>query len=356
MVNGITFALCKMGKSAEIFMQRALDLARLGLGNVSPNPMVGCVIVHDNKIIGEGFHQMYGGPHAEVNAVDSVLDKALLKRSSVYVTLEPCAHFGKTPPCANLLVEQQVKKVVVASIDPNSLVAGKGLNILKNANIEIETGLLEEEAAELNKRFFKFISIKKPYVILKWAMTSDGYIARQNYDSKWISNDMSRKIVHKWRSEEDAILVGKNTAQYDDPSLNVRDWTGTDPLRAVIDHDLSLPKELKLFNGKIPTIRYNSHEALEERNNLSVKLQESGFYEELLTDLHDRNIQSIIVEGGAQTIQEFIDQNLWDEARVFTAPTCFGSGITAPQLKDANYDGSEDILNDRLTYYRRSNG
>jgi diaminohydroxyphosphoribosylaminopyrimidine deaminase/5-amino-6-(5-phosphoribosylamino)uracil reductase len=221
-------------------MSRALELARLGFGKVSPNPMVGCIIVCEGKIIGEGFHQQYGGPHAEVNAIHSVKDKTLLKQSTVYVTLEPCAHYGKTPPCAKLLVEHLVKKVIISNVDPNPLVSGKGIEILRSAGIEVETGLLEQEGLELNKRFFKSIRENAPYIILKWAQTADGFIARDDFDSKWISNKISRKLVHKWRSEEDAILVGKNTAKYDNPTLNVRDWVGKDPLRIVIDHELVL--------------------------------------------------------------------------------------------------------------------
>ena len=201
------------------YMQRALELAELGRGNVSPNPQVGCVIVYDDKIIGEGYHQKYGGPHAEVNAVNSVIDSEMLKKSTVYVTLEPCAHFGKTPPCANLLVEKQVKKVVIAATDSNPLVGGKGIEILKNAGIEVETGILEKEARKQNRRFFTQIEQKRPYVILKWAQTLDGFVARKDYSSKWISNSQSRQMVHKWRAEEDAILVGKNTALYDDPAV-----------------------------------------------------------------------------------------------------------------------------------------
>ena len=200
-------------------MQRALELARLGLGNVSPNPMVGCVIVKDGKIIGEGHHEQYGGPHAEVNAVQAVKDQSLLPQSTAYVTLEPCSHFGKTPPCADLLVRHQVKRVVICNEDPNPLVAGQGIERLRNAGIEVEIGLLREEGRVLNRRFFTAFEKKRPYVILKWAQTTDGFVARENYDSKWISNTYSRQLVHKWRAEEDAILVGTNTARYDNPSL-----------------------------------------------------------------------------------------------------------------------------------------
>ena len=334
-------------------MHRAMELARLGFGNVSPNPMVGCVIVHENKIIGEGFHQQYGGPHAEVNAINSVVDKSLLFESTVYVTLEPCAHFGLTPPCAELLVTHQVGKVVISNVDPNPLVAGKGIEILKKGGIEVEKGLLMEEGSDLNKRFFKSINEKRPYIILKWAETADGYIARKNYDSKWISNEFSRKLVHKWRAEEDAVLVGKNTAKFDNPSLNVRDWEGKDPLRIVIDHQLKLNKNLTLFNKEIPTICYNLNVSSEEKNLHFVKLSKEDFIIKLLNNLHEREIQSIIVEGGAATINSFIDAGIWDEARVFQASTCFGDGIAAPQIKDAEFDGKEEVMGDILCYFKR---
>ena len=331
-----------------------MELARLGFGSVSPNPMVGCVIVHEGRIIGEGFHQEYGGPHAEVHAINSVKDKEQLKQSTVYVTLEPCAHFGKTPPCADLLVKHMVKKVIISNIDPNPLVAGKGIGLLKNAGLEVELGLLEQDGADLNKRFFKYILEKKPYIILKWAQTADGFIARQNFESKWISNEFSRKLVHKWRAEEDAILVGKNTALHDNPTLNVRDWEGNNPLRIVIDHELALDRSLNLFNKEIPTICYNTNTSFSEENLEFVQLSASSFLPELMSDLHRRKVQSVMVEGGASTIQCFIDSGLWDEARVFEAPVCFGAGIKAPHLHQAVFDGKEMIMGDTLTYFKRN--
>ncbi len=339
---------------SEKYMQRAFELARLGMGYVSPNPMVGCVIVYEDKIIGEGFHQQYGGPHAEVNAINSVKNKKLLRESTVYVTLEPCSHYGKTPPCANLLAEHHIKKVVVANVDPNPLVAGKGLDILRKDGIEVETGIMLTEGLELNKRFFKSIHDKTPYIILKWAQTSDGYIARENFDSKWISNKFSRKLVHKWRAEEDSILVGKNTAKYDNPSLTVRDWAGNNPLRIVIDYNLELDSNLNLFDSKVQSICYNLKESTTKENLEFVKLSKPNFIKELLADLHQRNIRSLIVEGGATTINTFIKLGLWDDARVFTAPKCFGSGIRSPQLIDAQFIENEDIMGDTLTYYNKS--
>jgi diaminohydroxyphosphoribosylaminopyrimidine deaminase/5-amino-6-(5-phosphoribosylamino)uracil reductase len=333
-------------------MNRALELARLGLGNVSPNPMVGCVIVHNGSIIGEGFHQQYGSHHAEVNAINDVKNQKLLSESEAYVTLEPCSFFGNTPPCADLLVKHSIKKVYISTIDTNPKVSGRGVEILVHGGIEVEQGILESEGLELNKRFFTFNSKKRPYIILKWAETSDGFIARPNYDSKWISNEYSRKLVHKWRAEEDAVLVGKNTAHYDDPTLNVRDWSGKDPTRIVIDHALKLDRKLKLFNQEIPTICYNVLKDHHEDKLVFKKLDGSNFLQELLGDLHQRKIQSLIIEGGAATMKTFIENGLWDEARIFRAPTCFGQGIPAPRLANAVFDGSEQIMGDLLTYYR----
>lgn len=335
-------------------MQRALELARLGFGSVSPNPMVGCVIVHEGRIIGEGFHQNYGGPHAEVLAINSVKDREQLKQATVYVSLEPCAHYGKTPPCAELLIEHKVKKVIISNIDPNPLVAGKGIGLLKNAGIEVDIGLLEEDGRDLNKRFFKYMQEKSPYILLKWAQTADGFIARENYDSKWISNEFSRKLVHKWRAEEDSILIGKNTALHDNPTLNVRDWEGKNPLRIVIDHELALDRNLNIFNKELPTVCYNTKTSSKEENLEFVQLSAPSFLQEMMTDLHRRKIQSVMVEGGASTIQSFIDGGLWDEARVFEAPVCFGAGIKAPQLSRAVFDGKEMIQGDTLTYFKRN--
>lgn len=316
--------------SHEHFMRRALELASLGMGSVSPNPLVGCVIVHEGRIIGEGYHEYYGGPHAEPNAINSVKDPSLLPFSTVYVTLEPCAHWGKTPPCANLLVEKKVKKVVIGALDSNPLVAGKGVKILESAGIEVESGILEQEVREQNRRFFTFMENKRPYVILKWAQTRDGFVARTNYDSKWISNAHSRQLVHRWRTEEDAIMVGRATAQHDNPRLNVRDWTGKNPIRVVLDSSCQLDTKLNLFDQSQPTLVYN-HLRSEETENLSFVQLEKGFgVKEILDDLYARKVQSLIVEGGSQVLNSFLSTGLWDEARVFTGATSFGEGIAAP--------------------------
>lgn len=321
-----------MSNNDEKFMSRALELAQKGLGNVSPNPMVGCVIVHNNIIIGEGWTQPYGNAHAEVQAINNVKDKVLLSKSTAYVTLEPCAHFGKTPPCSDLLILHRLKKVIISCNDPNPLVAGKGIRKLKEARIEVQVGLLENKGLAINRRFFTSLTKGRPYVILKWAQTFDGFIARENYDSKWISNFYSRKLVHKWRAEEDAIFVGTNTAQHDDPRLNVRAWQGKNPFRVFIDKDLRLPKALNLFDGSQPTICYNLNINSKHENLEYVMLKKTHFLECLLKDLCKRKIQSIIIEGGSTMINAFIEQGLWDEARIFTSDTEFGKGISAPEL------------------------
>lgn len=338
------------------YMQRALQLAALGRGRTSPNPLVGCVVVYQDRIIGEGYHQQYGGPHAEVNALSSVRpeDMPLLAHSTLYVTLEPCSHFGKTPPCADLIVRHGLQRVVVCNGDPNPLVAGRGLQRLQDAGIAVTEGVLAQEGEKLNARFFTFMRQQRPYVILKWAQTADGFVARSNYDSKWISNALSRKLVHKWRAEEDAILVGRMTALHDDPALTVRDWRGKHPLRVVIDRGLQLPPSLSLFDGSTPTLCYNLLKEEENPGLTFAKLPEGAQLSALLSDLHARKVQSLIVEGGSQTLQAFIDAGLWDEARVFTATTTFGQGIAAPKLTDATYAGQLALLGDRCTFFRRA--
>ncbi|MDP2040543.1 MAG: bifunctional diaminohydroxyphosphoribosylaminopyrimidine deaminase/5-amino-6-(5-phosphoribosylamino)uracil reductase RibD [Algoriphagus sp.] len=337
-----------MNQLDHLYMRRALELAEWGSGNVSPNPMVGCVIVRDEKIIGEGYHQNFGEPHAEVNAVNSVENQEFLREATVYVTLEPCAHWGKTPPCANLLVEKQVKKVVIAAVDTNPLVGGKGIEILKNAGIEVETGVLEKEARWQNRRFFTQIEKNRPYVILKWAQTQDGFVARENFSSKWISGSQSRQLVHKWRAEEDAILVGKNTALHDNPSLNVRDWAGKNPMRIVLDAKLELSQNLTLFDQTIPTVCYNSKKSEIQENLNFVNLGDQFGMHDILKDLHSRKIQSLIVEGGTKVLSQFIENSLWDEARIFTGKVKFGTGISAPILNQNPAETlsiGEDILN-----------
>lgn len=318
--------------SHELYMKRALELAVNGSGKVSPNPLVGCVIVHEGRIIGEGWHRKYGESHAEVNAIDSVANKAILKESTLYVTLEPCSHTGKTPPCADLIVRHGVQKVVIANHDINPLVAGKGIKRLRDAGITVITDILSDEAKELNRRFFTFMEIQRPRIILKWAETADGFIARKNNKSKWISDLYSRRLVHKWRSQEDAVLVGSGTAWHDNPHLTVRDWTGRNPLRIVIDRYLKLGPNQNLFDGTQKTICYNLVKEESLANLLYVQLPEDDFLSVLVQDLYRRNIQSVIVEGGAQIINSFVKLNLWDEARIFVSPQTFEAGIPAPRI------------------------
>jgi len=315
-------------------MQRALDLASLGLGKVSPNPMVGCVVVHDGLIIGEGWHQEFGGPHAEVNALGMINNQNLLPESTVYVNLEPCSHFGKTPPCTDLLITSKVKKVVVGSRDPNPKVAGSGIKKMLQQGIEVLEGVLEVESIELNKRFFTNQIQKRPYIILKWAQTEDGFIAREDNSSKWISSQESRKLVHKWRADEDSILVGRKTVEIDNPELTVRDWEGKNPVRLVIDPCNELSEDCHVKDRTVKTLIYNSKEHFESENLSYIKIgNNKDFIHGVIMDLMNREIGSLLVEGGAHTLQSFIDLGIWDEARVFTSKSTFQKGISAPELK-----------------------
>lgn len=336
----------------ELLIQRTFDLARLGAGAVSPNPLVGCVIVKDGEVIGEGWHRSYGEAHAEVNAVVSVSDKSQISGSTIYVNLEPCSHHGKTPPCSDMLIQHGVKKVVISNLDTNPLVGGEGIKKLKAADITVVTGVLEKEGRELNKRFFTFHEKQRPYIVLKWAQTADGFIAHSNYDSKWISNDFSRQLVHKWRSEEDAVLVGTKTAAHDNPMLNAREWSGRNPVRLVIDRFLRLSDNLNLFDKSVPTIFFNLLKHEEHTNLKLVRLDEKDFILKLLTYLHKEKIQSLLVEGGSQTLSFFIQAGLWDEARIFTSSRSFHKGIKGPTLHGELVSG-EQISTDLLQVYQR---
>lgn len=337
-------------------MNRAMELALSGRGAVSPNPMVGCVITYQDHIIGEGYHTRFGEPHAEVNAINAVKNKELLKEATLYVNLEPCSHFGKTPPCADYIIKNQLKKVVVANLDTNPLVAGKGLQKIRNADIEVQVGLMEREGKNLNKRFFTFMQQMRPFVILKWAETADGFTARKNYDSKWISNTLSRKLVHKWRSEEDAVMVGTNTAFYDNPQLNVRSWSGRNPVRIVIDKHLRLINNDKqtyhLFDQSQPTICYNLVKDEFSPNLEFIKLKEGSFLPQMFENLYAKRVQSILVEGGSTLMNTLLENDLWDEIRVFRTTMCFGEGIKAPQIRGRLFD-RENLQGDELWVYRR---
>jgi len=319
----------------EYFMRRCLQLAKLGAGNVAPNPMVGAVLVHEGRIIGEGYHQLYGFAHAEVNCVNSVVEKELIPASTMYVSLEPCAHHGKTPPCANLIVAQGIKEVVVGCVDTFSKVAGKGIEILKNVGVTVRTGVLEKECRELNSRFFTFHEQQRPYIILKWAQSANGYMGAADGQPVRISNAFSDRLVHRWRSEEMSILVGANTALKDNPRLNNRLWTGKDPVRVVLGSASKIPQDYHLHDGSVETIYY------------------SGF-SGMLQDLYTRNIQSILVEGGANVLSQFINAGLWDEARVIIGTTLLNGGLQAPVLPATAYN-TEHLEGDKILYYRRYN-
>ncbi|MFZ4412327.1 MAG: bifunctional diaminohydroxyphosphoribosylaminopyrimidine deaminase/5-amino-6-(5-phosphoribosylamino)uracil reductase RibD [Bacteroidales bacterium] len=333
--------------SDDTYMTRCLDLSKKGFGNVAPNPMVGCVIVHNGVIIGEGFHRKFGSAHAEVNAIDAVKNKNLLKEASVYVNLEPCSHHGKTPPCADLLIKYQVKEVIIAAKDPNPLVAGKGIEKLQNAGITVKYGVLEEEAKALNKRFFCYYTKKRPYIILKWAKTLDGFMdidrsqPGNNLDN-WITNDELKILVHKWRSEEEAIIVGTNTAFNDNPQLNIRHWKGKQPLRLVLDENLSLSNTLHLFDQQELTVVFA---ALEKENVHNIVYRKINFCEnplrEILDYLYEIKITSLIIEGGRELLLSFINQGLWDEARILTGNKTFGKGLLAPEITGSVFSDEE---------------
>lgn len=322
----------------HMYMQRAIDLARLGSGKVAPNPMVGAVIVLNDRILGEGYHQLFGGPHAEVNAIDQVKNKELLKEATIYVTLEPCAHHGKTPPCADLLVRHQLKRVVIGCLDPFSKVNGKGVEILQKSGIQVETGVLEKECRELNKRFFTFHERQRPYVILKWAQTKDGFLDKTRAENEtginWITAPETKVLVHKWRAEEQSILIGRKTAQNDDPSLTVRELSGKNPIRVIIDSQMKLSPDLNVFSDDAPTLIFNRVRNDIKGNNEWIKISETNT-ELILNELFKRNIQSVFVEGGSRTLQYFIFGNVWDEARVIIGDIHFGSGKKAPIISKA---------------------
>ncbi len=336
-------------------MRRCLELAKNGIGVTRPNPSVGAVIVANNVIIGEGYTTSYGGSHAEVNAINSVKDESLLKTATIYVTLEPCSHFGKTPPCSDLIIEKQIPNVIIGTIDTHSIVAGKGIERLKNNGVNVLVGVLEEECIQHHKRFFTFQNKKRPYIILKWAETKDGFIAPNQKDIQkpvWISNEYSKQLVHKWRAQEHAILVGTNTVLDDNPKLNVRSWTGNNPVRVVLDKSLKITENLSVFDKTVKTIVITEvkKESL-DKNLVYEKIDFSdNITQQIIEVLVQYKIQSIIIEGGAQTLQTFINDNIWDEARVFIGDNEFRDGVKAPVLK-AKLKREEKLQNDTLRIY-----
>ena len=354
-------------------MHRCLELAGHGSGYVSTNPMVGAVLVHNDRIIGEGYHQQYGQAHAEVNCIDSVPEagRKLIPESTLYVSLEPCAHFGKTPPCADLIIKHKIPKCVIGCRDPFKEVNGKGIEKLQAAGVHVEVGVLEKECKDLNKRFFTFHKLHRPYIILKWAQTADGFIAAHlnpsgggtsgySDDKKivqerlLISNEYSNRLVHKWRSEEAAILVGTNTALLDDPELTTRLWTGPSPVRLILDMNLRLPSSLKIFNDVVRTIIFNSVKQEEKGNLLYYKLdKEDTIIRQMINALYELKIQSVLLEGGARLLQSFIDEGLWDEARIITNTQLtlnaeIASGLQAPVLRGFVKDTEMKLIHDRI--------
>ena len=335
-------------------MRRCLELALLGSGHVAPNPMVGAVLVYEDRIIGEGYHELYGKAHAEVNCIASVKpeDQPLIPLSTIYVSLEPCAHHGKTPPCADLIVARNIPRVVVGCRDPFPQVNGKGIEKLLAAGIEVEVGVLEKECIALNKRFFHFHTRHRPYIVLKWAQTANGLIAGEG-SRLLISNEVTNRLVHKWRSEEAAILVGSRTALLDDPALTSRLWTGPDPIRLVVDKELQLPKVLQLFDKKVKTIVFNNHKQEDEGPIQYYQLStDSSLIHQLVLALHHLKIQSVLVEGGARLLQSFIDEDYWDEARVITNDDLeIPAGLPAPRLQQGTLVSRESLLSDSIRYY-----
>ncbi|MBD3582734.1 bifunctional diaminohydroxyphosphoribosylaminopyrimidine deaminase/5-amino-6-(5-phosphoribosylamino)uracil reductase RibD [Flavobacterium selenitireducens] len=336
----------------EIYMERCLQLAANGLGMTYPNPIVGSVIVHEGKIIGEGWHRKSGEAHAEVNAVNSVKDKSLLKKATIYVTLEPCSHFGKTPPCCDLIIANEIPNVVVGCVDPNEKVAGKGVAKLLAAGKNVIVGILENKCIELNRRFFTFQNKKRPYVILKWAQSRDGFLgptAKDDAKPVWLTNSHSRQIVHKWRTQEHAILVGTQTAIDDNPALTARDWFGKNPIRIVLDRSQRIPKENHIFDNQAKTIAFS--EAPLNGVETEVVTFDENLAARLCKGLSGRDIQSVIVEGGSRLLQTFIDAGIWDEARVFKSDIVLGDGTKAPVFAQDPLQ-RHNIFGDELLIFR----
>ncbi|MCD6065498.1 MAG: riboflavin biosynthesis protein RibD [Bacteroidetes bacterium] len=336
----------------ETYMLRCLELAELGRGKVAPNPMVGCVIVRGAEIIAEAYHQQYGGSHAEVNAINKLPADFDFSDCTVYVNLEPCSHHGKTPPCSDLLIGKKIKQVVIANSDTNPLVAGKGIEKLRNAGIEVVTGILEKEARELNIRFFTFHEQKRPYIILKWAQSRDGFISKlplpADKNENWITSPESKQLVHLWRSQEQAILAGANTILNDDPALTTRLVEGNNPLRIIIDKDLSLPKDRQVFTNNAQAIIFTEKASNDQDHIRYIQLAfDPHFMKNFLAALHGLSVQSMIVEGGTKLLDQFIKSGYWDEARIFIGNKLFTNGIPAPLFELSDYvpeTSGEDLL------------
>lgn len=342
----------------QTYMQRCIQLATQGLGNVATNPMVGSVVVHNGSIIGEGYHQQYGQAHAEVNAINAVENKELLSQSTLYVNLEPCSHYGKTPPCADLIIKHHIPRVVIGSVDYHSVVNGRGIEKLIKAGIDVTVGILEDECNELNKRFFTFHRKKRPYIIIKWAQTKDGFMdVKRTIGSIQkplkISNSESQKLLHQWRSQEQAIMVGTTTALLDNPQLTVREAQGKHPIRIVIDKNIRIPANYYLLDNTVPTLIFTALEQPATTNIEYIKIDfQKNTLPQIMQELWERNIQSVIVEGGATLLNSFINEGLWDEARVFIASEKIGDGVKAPTLNQIAI--SENNIGDDTLYLFRN--
>lgn len=350
--------MIKQGRENHIvYMKRCLSLASKALGNTGANPMVGAVVVYDGKIIGEAYHRKYGEAHAEVHAIESVKNKNLLKKSILYVNLEPCSHHGKTPPCSDLIIHSGIPHVIVGVKDPNPLVTGKGIEKMLGAGCKVETGDMEEECRFLNRRFFTFHEKKRPYIILKWAQSIDGFIdIIRDKETKigpyWISGPYERILVHKWRSEETAILVGTNTAEKDNPALNVRSWSGNSPRRLIIDKRLRLEPDLKIFNKDAHTVIFNYVKSLKSRLLDYVQINEEELiWPRIMNYLYDEELVSLFIEGGSVTINSLLEIGLWDEARIFIGNREFHQGVRAPgTIKGKSYDYKTWTTNLRIIH------
>lgn len=341
--------------SDKMYMQRCIDLSLKGMREVAPNPMVGCVIVHNELIIGEGYHEEYGKEHAEVNAINQVQNKELLKTAKLYVSLEPCSHTGKTKPCVDLILKYDIPEVIIGIKDPNPIVSGKGIEKLKKSGVQVKVGILQDLCLEINRRFFTFHQKQRPYVILKWAQTLDGFLDKERKDKEqkinWISAPETQTIVHKWRSEEQSILVGRNTIINDNPSLTVREYGGRNPIRIVIDSQLQIGGSLNIYSKEAPTLVFNRLKS-EKTNNIEyIKINETST-KNILTELYQRGIQSVFVEGGSRTLQYFIIDNAWDEARVIVGDKNFNEGYKAPVINRIPVN-SLKYGKDMIYYFKR---
>ena len=338
----------------EKYMRRCIELANNGLCNVAPNPTVGAVIVCDGRIIGEGYHVRCGEAHAEVNAIRSVKDESLLKRSTIYVSLEPCSHYGKTPPCADLIIEKQIPRIVIGCRDPFSKVAGRGIQKLQNAGREVIVGVLEEECLHLIRRFITFNTLRRPFITLKWAESADRFIDIERIDGNpvLLSSPLTSMLVHKKRAENTAIMVGRRTVLLDNPSLTVRNWYGRNPIRIVLDRNLSLPNDLQIFNGEVPTLVFTEKEHPEEKSVSYITIDFAhNPLNQIMEELYQRNIQSLLVEGGSQLLQSFIDNELWDEAYIEKCPKRLYSGVKAPEISNNFSYSTEEHFGRQIWYY-----